>query len=147
MLFPLSRRRRSSPRDGSATVEFAIALPLVLLLSVSAMQMLYFEYLQARLQYALFRGARFASLMEGTNRATATAQIISNELWSTGVSTFEFCPFSSLTPAGHCPTGGTNDPGQFNEYVQFKAQTSGRLLIWPTTFAIKAQRMVKNEPF
>lgn len=138
-------KRRSS---GAAAIEFAIALPVILLLSIAALQVLYIQFVQSRLQFAINKGARFAALLEGTNRAAATQQIISNELWTTGASSFEFCPVGNLNAAGECPSGaGSANPGGPNDYLYFKASTSVQVILWPSNIDIKAERIVRNEAF
>jgi hypothetical protein len=125
----------------------AIALPLLLLVSVVGLQILYVEYIEARIFQAIRAGARYASLLSGTNRNLVTEQTITAGLWGLSGVSFQFCPVSTLV-SGNCPTGaGSRNAGAANDLVYFRAETSFRVILWPTLFNIKAEKVIKNEAF
>lgn len=63
------------PRKGAATVEFALCLPLILLLVFGAVEATDAIFLQQALTTAAYEGARAATVSTGT---TATAQAAAN---------------------------------------------------------------------
>ncbi len=134
---------------GAALVEFALTFPIFLMITLIGIQVIWLSYVDVRLQFATDLGARFASLLNGANRALATEQLINRNLWGIPGATMEFCPMANLTPSGGCPgsAGANRDPGAANEYVHFKTTKTVDIFFWPQSIELSAERVVRNEPF
>ena len=140
---------KSPNKRGSALVEFSMALPAFILLTIIGVQVLHLGYIYFRLQSAADGGARYASLMVGTNRSVSTEQRITAGLWGINNTTLEFCPVTALTPSGDCPTssGANRDAGLAEDYLHVRTSATVNMALWPTPVEINAVRVIRNEAF
>lgn len=74
---PLRRRRPAGQRTGVAAVEFAVCLPVILVLVFGAIEASSFIFLKQSLHVAAYEGARSATRLGSSNeRATESVQDI-----------------------------------------------------------------------
>jgi Flp pilus assembly protein TadG len=67
--------RRGRAQEGTAAVEFAIILPLVLMLSLGALDMGHMYYVDHLITNASREGARYAAKYTGTTAEPTSAQV------------------------------------------------------------------------
>ena len=67
--------RRGRGQEGAAAVEFAIILPVLLLLTLGALDMGHMYYIDHLITNASREGARYAAKYTGTTAAPTSAQV------------------------------------------------------------------------
>jgi Flp pilus assembly protein TadG len=98
-------RRRMKSERGAAIVEFALVIPILLMLVVGIFEFGRMYYIQTTLSMAARQGARILALNPGAGGVAAARSATKSAALDLGLADGEI----AISPSGGCPTTGTTE--------------------------------------
>lgn len=119
-MFQKHSRRSSSKRRGAAVVEFAVCLPLIILIVFGGIEAANMLFLRQTLVQAAYESVKTAVKVDGTNaRATASAQAVTNGRNLQNVSVTITPSDVASAPRGQIIEITVSAPGDDNSLIPF----------------------------
>lgn len=137
-----SQANRQTAQSGTIMVEYAIALPVFLMILFLGIESTRLAFASANLQNALNRGGRYATLGYHNNGDitgvdSVRAKIAELSGYTIDPQDFEICKAGTNV----CNTRGTE-----GEWIQIRAAADIPVLLGIQTIKLSAGSLVKNEP-
>lgn len=138
---------------GATFVEFAMSIPVFLTMILSILDLARVSYQAVSLQFVLQRVARFAVVQSsiGTARFNDVQNYLIQEAGRYGIdlsaAQFQICPVE-MSSSGSCTSASfASNPGDAEQFVLVNISKSLQLFFPNRSITVRANVVVKNEPF